>query len=119
MSTTIELAGLALFGYHGVNPEERRDGQPFVFDVWLEVPDGTGASDRIEDTVDYREAAALVREISDGRAFQLLEALAAAVADELMARFPTIAAARVRVRKPEVRLDPAVEHSAVTVERRR
>ncbi len=116
--TTIELAGLELYGYHGVNPEERRDGQPFVFDVWLEVPDGTGASDRVEDTVDYREVAALVREVSDGRAFQLLEALAATLVDELLARFP-VEAARVRVRKPQVRLDPSVEHSAVTVERRR
>ena len=116
--TTIELAGIELFGYHGVNPEERLDGQPFVFDVWLEVPDGTGASDRIEDTIDYREVAALVREISDARAFQLLEALAATLADELVARF-RVDVARVRVRKPEVRLDPEVEYSAVTVERRR
>ena len=116
--TTIELAGIELFGYHGVNPEERRDGQRFVFDVWLEVPDGTGASDRIEDTIDYREVAALVREVSDGRAFQLLEALAATLADELVARFP-VDVARVRVRKPQVRLDPEVEYSAVTVERRR
>jgi dihydroneopterin aldolase len=116
--TTIELAGIELFGYHGVNPEERRDGQLFVFDVWLEVPDGTGASDRLEDTIDYREVSALVREVSDGRAFQLLEALAATLADELVARF-SVDVARVRVRKPQVRLDPEVEYSAVTVERRR
>jgi 7,8-dihydroneopterin aldolase/epimerase/oxygenase len=116
--TTIELAGLELHGYHGVNEDERRDGQPFVFDVWLEVPDGTGASDRIEDTVDYREVAALVREVSDGRKFQLLEALAATLAETLLARFPADAA-RVRVSKPKVKLDPPVEHSAVTVERRR
>ena len=116
--TTIELVGLELHGYHGVNEDERRDGQPFVFDVWLEVPDGTGASDRIEDTVDYREVAALVREVSDGRKFQLLEALAATLAETLLARFPADVA-RVRVSKPQVKLDPPVELSAVTVERRR
>ena len=116
--TTIELAGIELYGYHGVDAAERRDGQPFVFDVWLEVPDGTGASDRIEDTIDYRRVAALVREISDGRAFHLLEALAGTLADSLIERFP-VEAARVRVRKPGVRLDPSVEYSAVTVERRR
>ena len=114
----IELAGIRLHGHHGVNPEERRDGQTFLFDVWLEVPGTMGATDRIEDTIDYREVATLVREISDGRAYQLLEALAAALADALVDRFP-VDAARVRVRKPEVRLDPPVEHSAVTVERRR
>jgi dihydroneopterin aldolase len=115
---TIELAGLELHGHHGVNPEERRDGQLFVFDVWLEVPDGTGSSDRIEDTIDYREVAVLVREISDGRRFQLLEVLASTLAEALLARFP-VDAARVRVRKPEVRLDPPVDYSAVTAERRR
>jgi 7,8-dihydroneopterin aldolase/epimerase/oxygenase len=116
--TTIELAGIELYGYHGVLEEERRDGQRFVFDVRLEVPDGTGADDRLEGTVDYRRVAALVREISDSRKFQLLEALAAALADAMLDRFPADAV-RVRVRKPEVRLDPPVDYSAVTVERRR
>jgi 7,8-dihydroneopterin aldolase/epimerase/oxygenase len=118
VTMTIELAGLELYGYHGVNPEERRDGQPFVFDIWLEVPDGTGSSDRIEDTIDYREVAALVREVSDVRQFQLLEALASTLAEALLTRFP-VDAARVRVRKPQVRLDPPVDYSAVTAERRR
>jgi 7,8-dihydroneopterin aldolase/epimerase/oxygenase len=117
--TTIELAGLELHGYHGVNEDERRDGQRFLFDVRLEVPDGTGASDRIEDTIDYRRVAALVREVSEGHAYFLLEALAAALADALLDRFEIVSAVRVRVRKPDVRLDPPVEHSAVTVERAR
>jgi 7,8-dihydroneopterin aldolase/epimerase/oxygenase len=117
--TTIELVGLELHGFHGVNEDERRDGQMFVFDVRLEVPDGTGASDRIEDTIDYREVAALVRKISDGRAYRLLEALAAALADATLDRFPPAHAVRVRVSKPQVKLDPPVGYSAVTVERRR
>jgi dihydroneopterin aldolase len=116
--TTIELEGIELHGYHGVNEDERRDGQTFLFDVALEVADGTGASDRIEDTVDYRAVVALVREVSDGRKFQLLEALAATLADALLERFPA-EAVRVRIRKPQVKLDPPVDWSAVTVERRR
>ena len=112
--TAIELHGLELLGFHGVLDEEARDGQVFLFDVWLEVD--RPAADRIEDAVDYRAVAACVREVSDTTRSQLLESLAAAVADELMARFP-LRGARVRVRKPEVRLDPPVEYSAVTVER--
>lgn len=113
--TTIELYGLRLHGYHGVNEEERRVGQTFLFDLWLDLaapPD----TDDIGQTVDYRLIAATVREVSDRTKFQLLESLAAAVADELVARFP-LAHARVRVRKPEVSLDPPVEFSAVTVTR--
>ena len=111
----VELAGLELYGYHGVNPEERHGGQRFLFDVRLEVGDA-GLSDRIEDAVDYREVAACVGEVSESRAFHLLEALAAAVADALLDRFPVVRV-RVRVRKPDLRLP--VEHAAATVERRR
>jgi 7,8-dihydroneopterin aldolase/epimerase/oxygenase len=115
---TVELAGLELHGYHGVNEDERREGQRFLFDVWIDVPARPAETDRIEDAVDYREVVALVREVSDGRAFTLLEALAAGIADALLARFP-VDRVRVRVRKPDVRLEAPVEHSAVTVERSR
>lgn len=116
---TIELQGIALHGYHGVLEDERRDGQRFLVDVELDLRDEkVAASDQIEDTVDYRAVVSRVREVSAARAYHLLEAFAAAVADDLLERFP-VAAVRVRVRKPDVVLDPPVEHSAVRVERRR
>ncbi len=114
----IELHGLELRALHGVLAEERRDGQRFLFDVELDVGEEAARSDRIEDAVDYRAVAAVVREISDERAHHLLESLAVAVADALLARFPVERVA-VRVRKPDVVLDPPVEWSAVSVERRR
>ena len=113
---TVELYGLTLHGHHGADEDERRKGQRFLFDLWLEVGDAAAVSDRIEDAVDYREVAALVREVSDGRQFRLLESLATAIADAVLERF-AVERVRVRVRKPEVRLEPPVEHSAVTVER--
>ena len=115
MTVTVELAGLEVYGYHGVNEDERRDGQRFLYDLALDVG-GAGLSDRIEEAVDYRDVAACVREVSEGRRFHLLEALASAVVDALLERFPA-ESARVRVRKPDVALP--VEHSAVTLERRR
>jgi dihydroneopterin aldolase len=111
----VELHGIELRGHHGLLEEERQAGQRFVYDVELEVGE-RGASDRIEDAVDYREVAAVVVEVN-ARQFRLLEALASALADALVERFPA-ERVRVRVRKPEVR--PAgleVEFSAVTVER--
>ena len=48
-----------------------------------------------------------MREVSDGRRFQLLESLAAAVADALLERFGQVERVRVRVRKPEVELGRA------------
>jgi dihydroneopterin aldolase len=110
----VELDSLEVFGRHGVLEEERRDGQTFLYDVRLEVGDGA-LSDRIEDAVDYREVSDCVREVSDARQYNLIEALAAAVADALVSRFE-VKRVRVRVRKPQPAGVPAT-HSAATVER--
>jgi dihydroneopterin aldolase len=111
----VELRGLELKGYHGVEPEERELGQTFLYDVALEVGD-RGAGDRLSEAVDYTLVAAAVREVNERR-FDLLEALATAVAETLLERFRP-ESVRVRVRKPGVK--PAgltVEFSAVTVSR--
>lgn len=108
----IEVHGLELFGYHGVLPEEARDGQTFWYDVELEVGEW-GANDRIEDAVDYRLVVGAVREVNDRR-FELLEALASTVAETLIQRFP-VARVKVRVRKHPPGMP--VEYTAVTAER--
>ena len=112
---TVELHGLRMFGRHGVNPEERERGQDFVFDVELDVGD-RGSSDRIEDAVSYTDVARAVREVSDAHAYDLLEALAGAVADELQRRFAP-ERVRVRVAKPEIHPAGMEGTPAVTVTR--
>ncbi len=98
---TVHVHDLRVFGHHGVRGAERERGQDFVFDVELEVGE-RGTSDRHEDAVDYVEVSRVVKEVSDGRQFALLEALATAVADELESRFKP-ERILVRVRKPEVK----------------
>ena len=117
MSITVELSGLEIEGRHGVEDEERARPQPFLYDVRFDVSDAA-LSDDVEDTVDYREVVRVIREVSDGRQFRLLEAMVAAVADALLASFP-VERVGVRVRKPEVRLAAPVEWTAASVERSR
>jgi dihydroneopterin aldolase len=114
----IEVRGLELRGFHGALAEEQREGQRFVFDVTLVAHDAGVRSDQLADTVDYTAVVARIREISDGRRFNLIEALAATIADDLLQRFP-VSWVRVRVRKPEVKLDAPAEFTAATVERSR
>jgi dihydroneopterin aldolase len=102
---TIELVGLVVFGHHGY--------------VEVDVDDVATTSDRIEDTVDYRRIAHVVREVFTGEERLLLEALAGATADKILERFAEVRGARVRVRKPDVVLEPPVDHAAVVVERSR
>lgn len=108
----VELVGLEVFGRHGVNDYERQQGRIFLYDISLEIAEPR--FDEVEATVDYRAVADCVREVSDETQFQLIEALAGAVADELVVRFrPT--RVHVRVRKPGIApAGLAVEYSAAT-----
>jgi len=119
---TIELAGIELFGFHGVLETERKHGQRFLVDLELALDDDTAstaaASDRIEHAVDYRDVVDAVRDVSDAHAYNLLEAFASAIAASLLDRFP-LSAVSVRVRKPDVVLSTPVEHAAIVVERMR
>jgi len=114
---TIELQSLVVFGHHGYLEEERQLGQRFLVDLWVDVDDDASTSDDMDETVDYRYLAALVREVFAGPERLLLEGLAGAVAGSVLERFPKVGRVRVRVRKPDVVLDPPVEHAAVIVER--
>jgi dihydroneopterin aldolase len=102
VSFTVELHDLEVPGKHGVEDDERQRNRIFLFDVSFDVAD-TAMSDRIEDAVDYREVAACIKEVSDARTYNLIEVLAAAVADAIVARFP-VDWVRVRARKPDLRV---------------
>ena len=98
---TVHVHGLRVFGHHGVDEDERTQGQDFLFDVELEVGE-RGVSDDFTEAVDYVEVARAVKETSDSRQFTLLEALASAIADELEGRFAP-ERILVRVQKPDIK----------------
>lgn len=96
---TLELQGIELFGRHGVNEDERREGQVFFVDLRLELPEPR--TDSVDATVDYRRARDLVLAVNERTSYRLLETLATAIADALVADLE-IERAHVRVRKPGV-----------------
>jgi dihydroneopterin aldolase len=114
---TIEVRGLALHAHHGVHDHEREQGQRFVLDLVL-VPRSTLGceTDRLADTVSYGDAARVAVEIATSMRFDLIERLAAHVADTLLARMP-LERATVTVHKPDAPLGLEFGDVAVTVSR--
>lgn len=79
------MEGMAFFGHHGVYPAEREIGTHFTVDVELELDVAEAArTDRLEDTIDYRDAHRLVREVVEGEPCSLLETVAARAAERLL-----------------------------------
>jgi len=61
VTVVVEIAGLELAGPHGALEAERREPQPFLYDVELELDEP--ASDELVQTADYREAAGCYQQL--------------------------------------------------------
>ncbi|MCC4908442.1 dihydroneopterin aldolase [Microbacterium sp. cx-59] len=115
----ITLTGVRGFGYHGVFPDERRDGQEFVVDVTIRIDlRPAAASDDVADTVHYGELAEQIVADIAGPPVDLIETLAARIADGVLDR-PGVIAVTVTVHKPSAPITVPFGDVAVTIERER
>ena len=115
------LEGMVFFGRHGVLAAERELGQRFVVDLELRLDlRRAGVSDDLTETVDYREVHRRVREIVEGEPFDLIEAVAERVAASALESHHNIETVRVKIMKPDVRLEGTLlDGSAVEILRHR
>jgi len=81
--TRLFLTGITARGRHGANPGEKDEPQDFVVDLDAEVEVG---DDRLTSTADYRSLIRTAREAVEQGSFDLLETLAHAVADAVLAQ---------------------------------
>jgi dihydroneopterin aldolase/2-amino-4-hydroxy-6-hydroxymethyldihydropteridine diphosphokinase len=119
MTDRIRLSGIGGIGYHGVFPEERRDGQRFIVDVVVEFDlRRPGRSDELGDTVDYGDVAKGVLARIEGEPHDLIERLAEVVAADVLAR-PGVQAVDVVVHKPHAPVGVGLDDIAVEIRRER
>ena len=120
MSDRILVRGLQVFARHGVMPEEARLGQRFSIDVTAHLDlRPAGESEDLRKTVDYEALVRLAIETFTARRFSLIEAAAEAVAQAVLASFPTVERVEVEVRKPAAPIDAVFAYVGVAVERSR
>ncbi|WP_284140740.1 dihydroneopterin aldolase [Virgibacillus sp. LDC-1] len=111
----IVLTNMQFYGYHGLLPEENKLGQRFQVDVELFTDlSRAGKTDNMHDSIHYGQVYELVKEIVEGEAKNLIEAVADLIATKLLATFDLLDACLVRVKKP----DPPIpgHYEAVSVE---
>jgi FolB domain-containing protein len=114
---TITVRDLRVSCVIGTTEAERSRKQDVVvsFTLWLDLR-RAGGSDQLEDTVDYGELAARVTALLESSSFQLLEALAEAVASACL-RDPRVRRAEVEAHKP--RAVPLAAFAGVRITRER
>jgi dihydroneopterin aldolase len=115
---SIQLRGMSFRGRHGVRAAERAEPQEFKVDLEVEADlEKAAGSDKLEDTVDYTKLRAIARSVIEGPPANLLETLAARIADEVL-RAPGVASVSVRITKFPASMQP-IEGAAVRINRTR
>lgn len=106
-------------GRHGYYDHEQASPQPFEVDVELVLDlQPAGIDDDLAQTVDYGRVYTVVRQIVESTTYKLLEALAEAIAHELLAEFE-VSEIGIRIRKPAVQLGGPLGYAGVEVWRQR
>jgi 7,8-dihydroneopterin aldolase/epimerase/oxygenase len=105
MLTTIQIAGLQTFGYHGLFEEERSLGQKFTFDIDATLnPAPTHQDDRLDASIRYDAVVDAAVSLASGIKYQTL---GEAVAIGLLRRFALIDTITVGVSK----FSPPIPHA--------
>lgn len=116
----ILIRDLKIFAYHGVNPEEKRDGQHFVFDIDLNVNMTKAChNDDVNDTVSYAKVIKTVTRVCTACKYDLLERLAQVVADAVLSEYPDVFSLEITLKKPEAPMKADFGWVGVNIKRER
>lgn len=114
----IIIKGLKIYAYHGVNPEEKTEGQNFVLDITcfsdLSKP---CISDDVDDTVSYAKIIKLVKKVFTAESYDLIEKAAEIVADAILDNYSDVNSVNVVLKKPEAPIKADFEYVAVDITR--
>ena len=118
----LSLLGMRFEARHGVHDWEKQTAQPFEVDLVLHADLGPASlRDELAATADYGALHDVVRKIVEGPSFDLIEALAGAIATAALDATDSavVDAVEVRVRKPKAPIDGAFDTVEAALMRRR
>jgi 7,8-dihydroneopterin aldolase/epimerase/oxygenase len=120
MSDQIYITGISAIGFHGVFPEERKNGQNFVVDLKLIFDLApAGESDDLTKAINYASVAEVTVEEITGEPVALIETLATRISKRLLRDFPLLDSVVVTVHKPQAPVLVKFSDISVSIERRR
>tara|TARA_B100000945_G_scaffold119005_2_gene94687 strand:+ start:16757 stop:17095 length:339 start_codon:yes stop_codon:yes gene_type:complete len=95
---------MKFFAYHGVYPDEKKNGQNFIVDLELYTNLSTaGKSDNLKHTIDYSNVYEIIKQIMKTSSKNLLESLCEEISKTLLESFK-ISSVRIKIKKPDIKL---------------
>jgi len=120
MDSKLIIKDLEVFAHHGVFAEEKKLGQKFVvsLEVWFDMSLAAGR-DIIECTINYAELCQRVSEFLKSKSYDLIEAAAAALCEQMLLEYPFATRLKVCLKKPWAPIHMHLDYVGVEVERSR
>ena len=114
----ILMSNLGFYGFHGLLKEESVLGQKFFLDIELHVDTKeAGLTGDMTKSVSYADAYEVVRDIVQNKRFNLLEALAENIANDILEKFDLVKGIMVRIKKPEAPVNGIYDYFGVEIRR--
>lgn len=111
---------MGFYGFHGVLEEEKSLGQKFYVDVELSLDlSQAGKTDSVEHTVSYADVYDDVKYFVESARYNLIEALGENICNMILAKYPEVQEAMVRIKKPEAPVRGIFDYFAVEIRRGR
>ncbi|MBO5509097.1 MAG: 2-amino-4-hydroxy-6-hydroxymethyldihydropteridine diphosphokinase [Lachnospiraceae bacterium] len=116
----IVIRDLEIYAYHGVLPEEKEKGQPFVVNVEMFLPlAAAGTSDDLNKTVNYADVCQLVEKVMLDEKYDLIEAAAENIASEILLNYDLVNKVHIVLSKPQAPIPMKFDTVCVDIERGR
>lgn len=114
----IILKDMSFYGYHGLLKEENILGQKFFIDIEIETDTReAGINDDFTKTINYAEVYEITKKFAEDKKFNLIEALAENIANEILNKFKMANSVMVRIRKKEAPVKGIFDYMGVEIRR--
>lgn len=112
----IIIKGLKIYAFHGVNKEEKDQGQNFIVDAVLYVDlSKAGNTDKVSDTVSYAKVTKTIIKTVNEKSYDLLEKVATRIIQQIFDEFLSVKKVDVTVKKPEAPINADFDYMAVNI----
>lgn len=114
----IKIQNLEVYGTHGVFPEEKALGQKFLVsaDLYTDLREA-GQTDDLTKSIHYGEVAQQIHQFMKQHSYQLIEAAAEALAEELLLSWDRLWKLRLEIKKPWAPIGLPLDTVSVEIER--
>lgn len=117
-SSKIQIKNLEVFANHGVFPEETKLGQKFLLSLVMYLDTRrAGKTDDLEKSVNYGEVSSFMTAYMKEHPYQLIEAAAENLAEELLLRYPLLDGITLELKKPWVPVGLPLETVSIEITR--